>query len=98
MVLVISPDLDKSYVQLFDVAGLRTTEVAAILKVHRVTVSRWKSQGITCDIDVENRLTKLIELVSKAVTAKQLPLNSEFVAGKTARLIALKRILLHHMN
>lgn len=88
--------LKQGYARLFDKAGLRTTEVATIIGVHRVTASRWKHGDIHCDDTTLIKLKNLILYALKAYTAGELPLDKFGIAGKNARLAVLKQILLRH--
>lgn len=88
----------QAYIRLYNVAGLRTTEVASMLGIHRVTASRWKSEGINCDRQTLKRLNNLLKLVEKAIAARDLPLDSDSVKGKNERLSAINLILRSHMR
>ena len=91
--------LDKKYVALFTRAKLRTTEVSKILGIHRVTVSRYKNEGIgNCEDLTLKKLLKLIEITNRATAAKDLPLENKDITGKQNRLSALKILLRKHKN
>ena len=89
--------LKQRFDRLFTKGGLRTTEVAHILNVHRVTVSRWKHSPINCEDErMLLRINNLVKLVEMAIISGELPLDRYDVTGKYARLAALKEILLRH--
>ena len=89
--------LNEKYMALFSRAKLRTTEVALILGVHRVTVSRYKSYGIgDCEEPTLRRLEVLIDVIHNAINAKDLPLEDRDITGKMNRISALKLILRKH--
>lgn len=91
--------LEEDFNALFDENGanLRTTEVAKILGVHRVTVSRFKSTGLdNCEDFTLRRLDTLIKLTKLAIKAKDLPLEDRDIRGKSNRIIALAHILRKH--
>ncbi len=80
-----------------DGADLRTTEVAKILGVHRVTISRFKHHGFeNCEPETLNRLLILLRVSNKAMRAGELPLKDKDIKGKNARLIALKQLIRRH--
>ena len=89
--------LDEKYMALFTRAKLRTTEVALILGLHRVTISRYKSNGIRdCEETTLRRLELLVDIIHRAISAKDLPLESRDITGKSNRISALKLILNKH--
>jgi len=89
--------LTKDFNVLFNKANLRTVEVANILGVHRVTVSRFKNHGIVnCEDAMLSRLDTLIKIVKKALAAKDLPLEDKDIRGKKNRVVALRTVIKKH--
>ena len=87
--------MDVRFLALFEgEANLRTTEVAAILSIHRTTISRYKSYGIgDCEELTLRQLVALVDIISMALVGGDLPLANRDITGKKARLSALRTIL-----
>jgi len=76
---------------LLDDAGIRTTEIAALLGVHRVSVSRWINEKLQPNKFLRPAIIDLLSRVEQAVKDGSLPLP-EGVRGKE-RMPALRRTL-----
>jgi len=88
---------DKRFVALFTRARLRTTEVALVLNLDRVTISKYKSYGTgACKKITRQRMEPFIDIVHRAIIARDLPFENRDITGRVNRLAALKLILRKH--
>ncbi len=89
--------LDEKFLAMFSMAKLRSTEVALVLSLDRVTVSNYKSYGTgVCKELTRRKIEALSDIVGNAVLAKDLPFEDRDITGKINRLAALKLVLRKH--
>lgn len=95
--LSLQTPFDKRFMALFLRAKLRTTEVALVLGLDRVTVSKYKSYGTgACKELTLKRMEVLVDVIHSALADRDLPFEDRDITGKINRLSALKLVLRKH--
>lgn len=79
---------------LFVYSGLTTTEVAALLDVSRVTVSKWKNKRVAeISKALYPRVANFAELVQTAIDEGRLPVDLGSTTPLEERLTVIRRAL-----
>ncbi len=79
-----------------DKARLRTVDMAKLLRVHRCTVSSWYNGHTEPHFLLMPRIQKLLDAITRAVEANELPVPREVVQRERAHYI--NRVLVRHLR